>query len=68
MLSAHHFRALEINPTGHAVVTGLSYRDIVVEGLYAPPNEVAHDPSYGLKLLDLQIVQSHYSGRVNLTN
>ena len=34
----------------------------MIEGLVAPPKTVAHDLSYGYKLLDLQIIQSHYSG------
>jgi hypothetical protein len=54
--------AMSVHDGGHATVTGLTYRDIVVEGLMAPPNTVAHDISYGYKLLDLQIIQSHYSG------
>ena len=51
--------AMSVHDGGHAAVTNLTYRDIIVEGLYAPPNTVPHDPSYGYKLLDLQIIQSH---------
>jgi hypothetical protein len=54
--------AMSVHDGGHATVTGLSYRDIIVEGLFAPPKQVPHDISYGYKLLDLQIIQSHYSG------
>lgn len=54
--------AMSVHDGGHAHVRGLSYRDIVIEGLVAPPKTVAHDLSYGYKLLDLQIIQSHYSG------
>lgn len=49
---------------GHAPAPafGLSYKDIVIEGLLSPPSQVPHDISYGYKLIDLQIIQSHYSG------
>ncbi len=32
------------------------------QGMFAPHKRVPHDLSYGYKLLDLQIIQSHYSG------
>jgi hypothetical protein len=54
--------AMSVHDGGHAVVADLTYRDIIVEGLFAEPKQVAHDVSYGYKLLDLQIIQSHYSG------
>eukprot|EP01043_Picozoa_sp_COSAG02_P034018 COSAG02_NODE_2355_length_9073_cov_3.811901_6_plen_144_part_00 len=54
--------AMSVHDGGHATVSGLTYRDIVIEGLMAPPKTVPHDISYGYKLLDLQIIQSHYSG------
>ena len=46
---------MSVHNGGHATVTGLKYLDIVVEGLYAPAKQVAHDISYGYKLLDLQV-------------
>eukprot|EP00040_Diaphanoeca_grandis_P016011 m.82379 g.82379 ORF g.82379 m.82379 type:complete len:496 (-) comp25512_c0_seq1:161-1648(-) len=51
-----------IHNGGHAAVSGVTYRDILIEGLAAPPNTVSHDQSYGLKVLDLQISQGRYSG------
>jgi polygalacturonase len=54
--------AMSVHNGGHAHVRGLTYRNIVIEGLVAPPKQVPHDLSYGYKLLDLQIIQSHYSG------
>ena len=48
-----------IHNGGHAAVSGITYKDIVVEGVLGP---VSHDPSYGCKVLDMQISEGKYSG------
>lgn len=52
--------AMSVHDGGHALVSALTFRDILVEGLYS--SNPSHDISYGLKLLDLQITSSKYSG------
>eukprot|EP00729_Bicosta_minor_P003313 gene3313-32908_t len=48
-----------IHNGGHAAVSGVTYKDIVVEGVLGP---VSHDESYGCKVLDLQVSAGKYSG------
>jgi polygalacturonase len=51
--------AFSIHNGGHAAVSEITYRDIVIEGING---SVSHDQSYGYKLVDLQISQGKYSG------
>ena len=51
--------AFSIHNGGHAAVSGVTYRDILLEGVLGP---LSHDESYGYKLLDLQVSQGKYSG------
>ena len=39
--------AFSIHDGGHAAVSDVTYRDVVIEGLDAPASTVSHDQSYG---------------------
>ena len=54
---------MSIHNGGRAVVSGVSYRNIVVQGLYWPEYEggrVEHDPTWGLKLIEARIAYGQF--------
>ena len=51
--------AFSVHNGGHAAVSAVTYRDILLEGVLG---QVSHDESYGYKLVDLQVSQGKYSG------